>query len=316
MSTINPDNLKREFERIGARLVIIETEAERRARPIQNRRPGDSGNSNAPQFIHWAPTLPFSANVRTDRRGEHFTMRIGDNSQIPEAEVRRRMDPSNIQVLDSQPQDRHLVLQVVLGEGRDRQVDKFLMGHDERHWFMARVSDSVTTVQQAKLDLQPAAVEQEIKRKRVKRSKRTRRRNAAFLRQGEWFFLPTDFVPDDKTIVSRNEPLVRGGGGKPHIAEHACRVGGRTVMVNHKYAPNGISMDEYNKLRNQMRDDPDFRRSGSWNAMTRDAGVYVRGAIRHPDHKTLKLKRWYRVVPNTEQRRDVAGRVTTMAFLD
>lgn len=315
---VNVTNLKRQFERIGARLEVTETEATRR---VSERRRFRRRGSDRGVRVMWSPTSPFAANVRTDEFGEHFTLQIGDNSQIPQEELDRPlMDPSKIQVLDVQPKDRHLVLQVVLGErhGSDTenfQVDKFLMGHDERHWFMARVDSGVTTVQQARDDLKPELVREREKRVKVKRSKRNKRRNEAFVRQGEWFFMPTDFIPGKKAIIGNNEPLIRGGGGKPHIAEEACRVGGTTVMVNRVFAPDGVTMDEYNKLRNEKKDDKDFLRSGSWSALTRDATVYVRGKIRHPDHKTLKLKGWHQVVPNTEQRR-VNGRVTTMTFLD
>jgi anti-sigma factor RsiW len=190
------------------------------------------------------------------------------------------------------------------------QVDKFLMGHDERDWFVARVGAKVTTVLQAKENLKPAEVQQEIKRKKVKKAKRNRRRNKAFIRQGEWFFLPSDFIPGKDAIISRNEPLVRGGGGKPHIAQEACRVGGETVAVHPTLAPNGVSMDKYNRLSKE-----NLENSWRWRFMTRDATVYVRGRIRHPDHKTIKLRSWHKVVANTEQRR-VGGRLATMAFLD
>jgi hypothetical protein len=299
---INFETLKRQFGRIGARLEVSELQAR------EWRLRGSS---------RWSGASPFSANVRNDADGEHFTMTVGDNSNIPAKERSKdELDLSKIQVLDVQPKDRHLVLQVVLGENRSVQVDKFLMGHDERHWFMAQVPGNVTTVKQAKDALKPTEVQQQQKRKKVKRSKRNKRKNAAYVRQGEWFFMPDeDYFPDKKVIVSRNEPLVRGGGGKPHIAEECCRVGGTTVMVNRTFAPNGITMGAYNKMRSDRHDDPAFLRSGAWSAMTRDATVYVRGTVRHPDHKTIKLRGWHRVVPNTEQRR-VAGRFTTMAFLD
>lgn len=300
---VNYDNLKQQFGRMGARLEVNKVDA--------RQRRGWRGQKQ------WSAVQPFSANIRVDENGEHFTMAIGDNSKIPREEIADPgLDLSKIQVLDVQPKDRHLVLQVILGEGRDVQVDKFLMGHDERHWFMARVSDNVTTVQQAKEALKPPEVAERVKRTKVKKSKRNKRRNKAFVRQGEWFFLPEpDFSPGKSAIVARNEPLVRGGGGKPHIAEECCWMGGTSVMVNRRLAPSGISMAAYEKMAQERADDPAFRRAGNWRAMTRDATVYVRGTIRHPDHKTLKLKKWHRVVPNTEQRR-VAGRVTTMAFLD
>ena len=37
-----------------------------------------------------------------------------------------------------------------------------------------------------------------------------------------------------------------------------------------------------------------------WRAMWRNAGVYVRGRIRHPDHATITLHGWHRVLMNTE----------------
>jgi hypothetical protein len=110
------------------------------------------------------------------------------------------------------------------------------------------------------------------------------------------------------TVISKNEPL-RRGGGKPHVAEECCRVGGTAVMVHRRIAPNGLTMDRYNQL-------PEKDRKFGWRPMTRDATVYVRGKIRHPDHKTLKLRGWHRVDPNTEQARGWNGWLQIMAFLD
>ena len=47
--------------------------------------------------------------------------------------------------------------------------------------------------------------------------------------------------------------------------------------------------------------------------MKRDAAVYVRGEVRHPDHKTVYLEGWHRVFMNTENR-SMAMRF--LAFLD
>ncbi len=44
--------------------------------------------------------------------------------------------------------------------------------------------------------------------------------------------------------------------------------------------------------------------------MTRNPELYVRGWVRHPDHKTIILHDWHRVVVN----REVRGRNVT--FLD
>jgi hypothetical protein len=47
--------------------------------------------------------------------------------------------------------------------------------------------------------------------------------------------------------------------------------------------------------------------------MQRDAAVYARGAIRHPDHRTIWLPFWHRVLMNTETRSRTMQQV---AFLD
>ncbi len=305
-NNIGVERLKQQFERIGARLEVTEHQATRLDLPIRNR------DTNV--WADWRKVQPFSTNIRRDELGEHFTMIIGDNSMVPPGKsTTETPDLAKIQVLDVQPKDRHLLLQVIIGEGRDIQVDTLLMGHDERHWFTAQAQG--TTVAEAKENLKPEVVRERQKRLKVKRSKRNKRKNAAFIRQGEWFFMPElEFFPPKNAIITNNEPLQRGAG-KPHMAEECCRMGGRAVMFNRKYAANGISLDAYNKMRNELADDPDFKRSGAWRSMTRDATVYVRGRIRHPDHKTLKLRGWHQVVPNTEQVR-VGGRMQTVAFLD
>ena len=49
--------------------------------------------------------------------------------------------------------------------------------------------------------------------------------------------------------------------------------------------------------------------------MKRDAAVYVRGEVRHPDHgtMTLTLNGWHRALMNTENR---SSALRYLAFLD
>jgi hypothetical protein len=298
---INFDNLRKQFGRIGARLETQFREGKRhRPWSFEERQHRLKGEEQ-----RWSISTvePFSANIRTDDKGEHFSFLVGDNSKLPTEAA----ELVKLQVLDVQPKERHLVLQVVTGQGRNLQTEKMLMGHDERHWFIAGVPSDVTTVKQAKDSLKPAEVQALQKQQKVKRSKRNRRKNETFVRQGEWFFVPEPtFAPGKFAIISKNEPL-RRGRSKPHVAQEACRVGGSTVMFHPQHAPNGISMDRYNRLRNV---EPAKFRSGAWRQMTRNAGVYVRGTIKHTDHKTLKLRVWHRVVGNVEPR------MQTVAFLD
>src|ERR1700683_1078339 len=76
--------------------------------------------------------------IGRDRSGEFFDIR-SEADVVPE-------------ILDVQPSNRHLVLMV--REGRLK--NKFLLGHDERHWFAAAVpGDSVRDVRTAIESLRP-----------------------------------------------------------------------------------------------------------------------------------------------------------------
>jgi hypothetical protein len=105
--------------------------------------------------------------------------------------------------------------------------------------------------------------------------------------------------------VLRNEPIARGRG-RPHQCEYLYRTGGVEVFVSREH-PNGLTAAEYWNL------DGSERRRQQWEERVRDAEVYVRGLIRHPDHSTIKLPYWHLVVMNTETR---ARAMQDLAFLD
>jgi len=187
---------------------------------------------------------------------------------------------------------------------RDGDVkSKFLCGHDERHWFVAAVPEAargVTNVATAKLALQPTIVHDAVRRRRPK--DRFRRRNTAYIRQGEWFFVPVPDLEPPAAEVLRNEPLTRGRG-KAHVLEQAYRQGGTSEWVN---ASGGRMNDpQFQKLK------PNGGRG--WRRMILDPELYATGAVRHPDHATIVLRGWHRVVMNTEQG---ARAMAHVAFLD
>jgi hypothetical protein len=129
--------------------------------------------------------------------------------------------------VDARRDDRHLLLLARI----DGAKSKFLCGHDERHWFVAAVPEEargVTGVVAAKAALQPEAVREVVERKRPKDP--FRRRNSAYVRQGEWFFVPADVDPPAAEVL-RNEPLFRSGG-TPHVMQYAYRRGGEPVYVS------------------------------------------------------------------------------------
>jgi hypothetical protein len=90
-------------------------------------------------------------------------------------------------VLDVQPRDRHLVLM-----SRERgEKHRFLLGHDERHWFVASIPEAmpVSRVRDAKLALKPEAVI--ASESRVRSRERDRRRTRlAFARENGFSYPP------------------------------------------------------------------------------------------------------------------------------
>jgi hypothetical protein len=268
---MNATFLDNKFARIGARLKVAD-------RP--SRRPRTAGT--------------ISLDVQSDRQGEFFEI------------VCQSGDETEIAVLDVQPADRHLLL--LVREGKEK--SKFLCGHDERHWFVAGIPETapVGTVRQAKEALKPAEVRTAQSRKHLRGRARNRRKNAAFIRQGEWFFLPVPQMAVDEKLVLPNEPLTRGNGGKPHWAEFCYRTGGETVYVCSRH-PNGVTETHYQGI---LAGNPKAK-SWGWRTMRRNPGVYVRGRIRHADHATITLRGWHQVLMNTEGQ---SRAMRNVAFLD
>jgi hypothetical protein len=271
LSGMDTHLLDTKFARIGARLKVAD-------RPPRRNRPAGV----------------ITLDVQADGKGEFFEI------------VRRPGAEAEVAVLDVQPADRHLLLLVREGQAKS----KFLCGHDERHWFVAGIPEAapVGTVRQAKEALKPTEVLTAQAGRRLSAKARNRRKNAAFVRQGEWFFLPAPNMAVDEKLVLANEPLSRGNGGKPHWVDRCYRTGGELVYVCPKY-PNGVTEAQYQKI---LAGRPKAQGWG-WRPMRRNPGVYVRGRVRHADHATITLHGWHQVVMNTEGQSRAKRNV---AFLD
>jgi len=279
---MNAKHIESRFADMGARLKVREFATRRVTVPVWMRK-----SFAAPDY---------AVDIRRDRHGQFFELRVPDYLR----------DSLDVTVLQAEPRQRHLLL-LVRKAAEKPQLDRFLCGHDEREWFVAAVPGGASSVRQAMDALQPEAVRNALTSQRVSSRKRYSRKNRAFRRQGEWFFVPAAaFAVDDK-LVLRNEPL-RRGGGKPHIVENLYRTGGETVHVCSRH-PNGVTPAEYRSI---LQRTPSAARWG-WQVMRRNPGVYARGAVRHSDHETITLACWHRVVMNTEtQSRTMAN----VAFLD
>lgn len=239
----------------------------------------------------------YTLDIRNDRLGEYFELRV------PEV-LRASLE---VTVPQADKRDRHLLLFVRKPE---ENVDRFLCGHDERAWFVAAVPGGASSVSQAKEALKPALVHVRQSQVQLPNRLRHRRRNSAFLRQGEWFFVPEpNGAPGagNNKLILRNEPLQRGAG-KPHIVEQLYRTGGEVVYVCGTH-PNGLTESQYRKL---IQRNPEASAWG-WRSMSRNMRVYARGTVRHPDHATISLPVWHQVLMNTENETDAMRNVV---FID
>jgi hypothetical protein len=240
----------------------------------------------------WQPESP-GIDIGTDGKGEFFDVRIARDEGV------------EYEVVDLRPEMRHLLL---LGR-REGKKEKYLCGHDERHWFVCAVPGaSVSGVVTAMESLQPPRVRRAVRDNLRRRKHRLSRRNEAFVRQGEWFFIPEPKLVVPEWLVLRDEPLRRGAGSKPHTCQFAYRRGGLPVWVCNRY-PLGVSDEQRTRL---LAENPKAARWG-WRHFRRDPEVFVRGRVWHSDHKTVLLEGWHRVAMNTEREAPFAPRVV---FLD
>ena len=276
---MNANHIESKFAAMGARLKV---------REIASRwRQGDRS---------WVSPRDFAVDIQRDGQGEFFELRVPTHLS----------ESLDVAVMQAEPKQRHLLL-AVRKAGTDAKLDRFLCGHDEREWFVAAVPGGASSVRQAMDALQPQDVRAALTRNHVSSRKRYARKNRAFRRQGEWFFVPEpSFVVDEKLIL-RNEPL-RRGAGKPHLVEDLFRSGGETVHVCRRH-PNGVMPDEYRSI---LHRNPDAARWG-WQVMRRNPGVYARGTVRHSDHATITLPFWHRVIMSTETQ---SCAMANVAFLD
>ncbi len=269
---MNTKTIANHFARMGARFRIVRPE----------NLPGRRRRSD------------YALDVVSDKRGQLFELQISA----------QREAQCEIGMLQCDREDRHLLLLVKTPMANDR----FLCGHDERERFVAAIPGGASTVVAAKLALLPPGVREAADVARLSQGQRTRRNNRAFIRQGEWFFVPAPGLVLDRKLILRDEPISRGGGSKPHFVAQLFRTRGEPVRVCTRF-PNGITESEYQSL---LRENPETVRWG-WQRRVRNAEVYARGTVRHRDHAVIRLHEWHRVWMNTE---NTTRQRANVAFLD
>ena len=264
---MNADQLEKHFTRMGGRIKV--------------ERP-----QSQPRDWRWIGADRFSLNIGRDRRGEHFLLTVPTALE----------ESIQVDLLQLNAKQRHLLMLVKspAEKGSAPHKDRFLCGHDEREWFVAAVPDAVSTISDAMESLKPEAVQAAQARAGLDGKQRQRRRNRAFKRQGEWFFLPVTDKLIDETSVLENEPITRSGG-KPHWVQYLYREGGTRVYVCSRH-PNGLTEKNYRQLIRRLP----AAKGWGWNVRVINPRVLARGEIRHPDHKTVVLHDWHEVLMNRE----------------
>jgi len=169
------------------------------------------------------------AMLADDRFGPGFEIDIVTRKQHEAYQLQHPWDDSlTLEVVDVHRHLRHLVLDVT--GWRLPISGRYLCGHDESHWFVAGLSfgRKTGTVRGAMESLKPEIVRREQRRQSV-HHRRHRRKTAAYVRQGEWFFLPRPKMQVAETLIERNGQLVREGG-KPHLVDQLYRVPGQNEL--------------------------------------------------------------------------------------
>src|SRR2546421_5796664 len=146
-----------------------------------------------PQWGRWVRrgqrTGDYAMDIQSDDRGQFFELRVPEHLR----------DSLEVSVMQSEPKQRHLLL-LVRKLADKPQLDRFLCGHDEREWFVAAVPGGASSVRQAMDALQPREVRDALARSHVSSRKRYTRKNRAFRRQGEWFFVPEASLQVDERL--------------------------------------------------------------------------------------------------------------------
>jgi hypothetical protein len=261
-------NVQEKFESIGAKLEVKPINPQIRTRATSIGR----GLSRVPLETG----LFVRMNIITKKSKEIFVVEKSDDAEL--------------EVLDIDKGKKHLLLMAKRKTKRGTyEKIKFLCGHDERHWFISQPDNmSVTNVLNAMESLKPKEVKSAILKAGIRNKNKNKRKNEAYERQGEWFFIPAPNYKPDPLLILKKEPL-RRGRSKPHIPDFLVRTGGETVYVKNNRI---ISEKEYSKLPSNERI--------FYTAMKKDPTVYVKGKVRHPDHGTIDLRFWHEVKLNTE----------------
>ena len=163
----------------------------------------------------------------------------------------------------------------------------FLMGVDERQLFVAQLKSGVINIDEARKQLGNTVIFHEGARKMTPS------------RQGEWFFVRATeeqekvielLLTKKRAFILNKANIGRYAGrprGNPHTADELI-----VIPANEKIIVEAQSSQ-------WARDNKDLSRVKPIYPI-RVREVFVRGCVRHIDHKTVKYSHWHQVILNNE----------------
>lgn len=163
----------------------------------------------------------------------------------------------------------------------------FLMGVDERQLFVAQLKNGVTNIDEARKQLGNTVLFHEGARKMTPS------------RQGEWFFVKATekqeeilelLLKKQRIFILEKESIGKHAGrprGNPHTADELVVIPAKESIIveaqSSKWAKENKDLTKVKAI-----------------YPIRQKEVFIRGCVRHKDHKTIKYTRWYQVILNNE----------------
>ena len=163
----------------------------------------------------------------------------------------------------------------------------FLMGVDERQLFVAQLKDGVTNIDEARKQLGNTVIFHEGPRRMTPS------------RQGEWFFVRATekqeeilelLIKKKRIFILEKESIGKHAGrprGNPHTADELVVLPAKESIIveaqSSKWAKENKDLTKVKAI-----------------YPIRQKEVFVRGCVRHKDHKTIKYTHWHQVILNNE----------------
>ena len=111
-----------------------------------------------------------------------------------------------------------------------------------------------------------------------------------FLRHGEWLFVPAPGLVVNSNRIRRHAAVHREA---PVVVEF-YRTGGEAVYFSASQR-RVLTVPQYRKL---LRQRPSAVKE-DWRIRQRDVANYGRGTVLHPEHRSITLHGWHRILMNT-----------------